>query len=161
MSDLLDKLRFTPTESPTRLADASEDFNTLSAAGNDITQRHLVRRRHHVGGGRNEDKLYAYRVSDKARDAGKDFNTLSAAGNEHPVGIWSDGTTMWVSDYSDAKIYAYRMSDKAARCWQGLQHAGRGGKQISQRYLVGRHHHVGGGLQRQQALRLPDVRQDA
>ena len=59
------------------------------------------------------DKLYAYRMSDKARDASKDFNTLSAAGNTLPTGIWSNGTTMWVGDYNDNKLYAYRMSDKA------------------------------------------------
>ena len=60
-----------------------------------------------------DEKLYAYRMSDKARDSGKDFDTLSAAGNTTPRGIWSDGTTMWVADDNDGKIYAYRMSDKA------------------------------------------------
>ncbi len=59
-----------------------------------------------------DDKIYAYRVSDKARDTGKDFDTLSAAGNNHSLSIWSDGATMWVADYLDDKIYAYRMSDK-------------------------------------------------
>ena len=60
-----------------------------------------------------DDKLYAYRMSDKTRDAGKEFDTLSAAGNGAPYGIWSDSTTMWVGDYEDDKLYAYRMSDKA------------------------------------------------
>ena len=60
-----------------------------------------------------DEKIYAYRMSDKARDSDKDFNTLSAAGNEHSRGIWSDGATMWVADSTDNKIYAYRMSDKA------------------------------------------------
>ena len=58
-------------------------------------------------------KIYAYRMSDKARDSDKDFNTLSAAGNDSPRGIWSDGATMWVADATDEKIYAYRMSNKA------------------------------------------------
>ena len=44
--------------------------------------------------------------------AGQEFNTLDAAGNDNPQGIWSDGTTMWVSDYTDGKIYAYNMSTK-------------------------------------------------
>ena len=35
------------------------------------------------------------------------FETLAAAGNNNPVGIWSDGTTMWVADTADDKIYAY------------------------------------------------------
>ena len=42
----------------------------------------------------------------------QDFNTLSTAGNDKPYGIWSDGTTMWVSDYDDAKIYAYNLATK-------------------------------------------------
>ena len=42
-----------------------------------------------------------------ARDPGRDFDTLDAAGNDNPGGLWSDGTTMWVSDVMDAKIYAY------------------------------------------------------
>ena len=43
---------------------------------------------------------------------GEDFDTLNDAGNRDPVGIWSNGTTMWVADVAPAKIYAYRMSDK-------------------------------------------------
>ena len=60
-----------------------------------------------------DDKLYAYRMSDRSRDSGKDFDTLSVAGNGSPVGIWSDGTTMWASDFADGKLYAYRMSDRS------------------------------------------------
>ncbi len=47
-----------------------------------------------------------------------DFNTLEAAGNSSPVGIWSDGTTMWVLEgwFNDTsgrtKIYAYDMATK-------------------------------------------------
>ena len=48
-----------------------------------------------------------------SRDSDKDFNTLQAAGNESPDGIWSDGTTMWVSDFSNTKGYAYNMATKA------------------------------------------------
>ena len=59
-----------------------------------------------------DDKIYAYRMSDKTRDSDKDFNTLSAAGNANPRGMWSDGITMWVSDNADDKIYAYRLSDQ-------------------------------------------------
>ena len=47
------------------------------------------------------------------RDPDKDFNTLSAAGNYFPYGLWSDGITMWVSDYSDDKLYAYDMATRA------------------------------------------------
>ena len=45
--------------------------------------------------------------------ASDDFDTLVAAGNEAPYGIWSDGTTMWVTDVDDIKIYAYNLSTKA------------------------------------------------
>ena len=48
-----------------------------------------------------------------SRDSSKDFNTLSAAGNNAPDGLWSDGTTMWVSDTSDDKVYAYTLATKA------------------------------------------------
>ena len=60
-----------------------------------------------------DDKIYAYRMSDKSRDSGKDFNTLVAAGNGVSQGIWSDGVTMWVGDYADGYVYAYSMSDKS------------------------------------------------
>ena len=42
-----------------------------------------------------------------------DFTTLAAAGNDASRGIWSNGTTMWVSDSTDDKLYAYHMSTKA------------------------------------------------
>ena len=41
-----------------------------------------------------------------------DFNTLIAAGNRTPEGIWSDGTTAWVSDPIDQKIYAYNLATR-------------------------------------------------
>ena len=43
----------------------------------------------------------------------KTFDTLNAAGNGNPIGIWSDGTTMWVDDFSDDKLYAYNLATKA------------------------------------------------
>ncbi len=58
-----------------------------------------------------ENKIYAYSMSDKYWDPDKDFETLEAAGNEDPKGIWSNDTTMWVADSADKKLYAYSMSD--------------------------------------------------
>ena len=58
---------------------------------------------------------------------GQEFNTLDAAGNDFPMGIWSDGTTMWVADHDDAKIYAYNMSTKqrdSAKDFNTLDDAG-------------------------------------
>ena len=68
-------------------------------------------------------------VLSKGRDAAKDFNTLDAAGNDNPVGLWSNGTTMWVANDTDAKLYAYKMSDKsrdAAKDFNTLSAAGNG-----------------------------------
>ena len=48
-----------------------------------------------------------------SRDSSKDFDTLTAAGNTGPDGIWSDGTTMWVSDWGDDKAFAYTLATKA------------------------------------------------
>ena len=59
-------------------------------------------------------KIYAFHLSEGTRYAAKDFDTLSAAGNRIPRGLWSDGTTMWVTDSEDEKIYAYRLSDAEA-----------------------------------------------
>ena len=61
------------------------------------------------------------------RYAGKDFDTLAAAGNHGARGLWSDGTTMWVSDRDDKKIYAYKRSDTsrdAAKDFNTLDAAG-------------------------------------
>ena len=88
----------------------ASDFNTLSDAGND----------HPVGLWSDgttlwvaddfDDKLFAYKTSDKTRDATKDF-TLTAD-NSFPIDIWSDGATLWVADDGGDKIFAYRMSDR-------------------------------------------------
>ena len=44
------------------------------------------------------------------RDASKDFDF--PAGDDDPLGIWSDGTTLWVSDRSDSKVRAYVLATK-------------------------------------------------
>ena len=66
-------------------------------------------------GGRqhSDDKLYAYKMSDKQRDSSNDFNTLNASGNNDPRGIWSDGAYMWVINGANDRIYAYQMTDKS------------------------------------------------
>ena len=45
--------------------------------------------------------------------ASDDFDGLITAENNRPRGMWSDGTTMWVTDWIDIKIYAYDRSTKA------------------------------------------------
>ena len=96
----------------------AKDFNTLKAAGNDSprgiwsdgatmwvadTGRALDT---------DDDKIYAYDMTTKARVPAKDFNTLEAAGNDSPRGIWSDGATMWVADTDRDRIMAYNLSTK-------------------------------------------------
>ena len=66
-----------------------------------------------------DNLLLAYNRSDGSRDRDKDIR-LHVGDDPHlnwaqyntaPVGIWSDGTTMFVVDTSDAKIYAYDLDD--------------------------------------------------
>ena len=52
----------------------------------------------------NDDKIYAYNLSTKARDSGKDFDTLSSQGNQNPTSITSDGTI-------DVGVRFYRQKD--------------------------------------------------
>ena len=89
---------------------------SLWSDGTTMWVAHFQRRRTNMVGEvtqAKESKIYAYKMSDKSHDPSKDFDTLLAAGNENPVGLWSDGTTMWVADSPDGKIYAYKMSDKS------------------------------------------------
>ena len=62
-----------------------------------------------------------------ARNPALDFNGLAADGIRGMRGLWSDGTTMWVSDITDARIYAYGLADRArvpARDFSTLRAAG-------------------------------------
>ena len=45
--------------------------------------------------------------------ASDDFGGLITAENNLPLGMWSDGTTMWVTDLHDDKLYAYNLGTKA------------------------------------------------
>ena len=95
--------------------DSDGNLNT-NAAGvwSDCTTM-WVGNAHHPGATAN-DKIYAYKMSNKERDSTKDFDTLHGAGNNDPARIWSDGTTMWVTDWSDKRVYAYAMHSPAVPC---------------------------------------------
>ena len=60
---------------------------------------------------RKNDKVYAYKMSDKSRDSTKDINVAILPHRPHPQGIWSDGTIMWVADSvgENSKIYAFTL----------------------------------------------------
>ena len=60
------------------------------------------------GGGRRDD---ADVQRGRGAQGGSDIDTLAAAGNQHARGLWSDGETVWVTDYADSKLYAYDLAD--------------------------------------------------
>ena len=63
-------------------------------------------------------RIFAYDLESDPigeRVPGRDLIALAAAGNQSPRDIWSDGTTMWVSDDSDDsddKLFAYSLRDR-------------------------------------------------
>ena len=65
-----------------------------------------------------QNKVFAYALSSGARDSDKDFDlfdggdSLLSDGNNLPAGLWSDGTTMWVTD-GDRRVYAYTLATGA------------------------------------------------
>ena len=63
----------------------------------------------------NQLNTYTITVTRQASPFAPDRNidTLKSAGNDAPEGIWSDGTTMWVSDRLDGKVYAYVLATGA------------------------------------------------
>ena len=52
-----------------------------------------------------DEKVYAYRLSDKARDPSRDI-PLSGA-NAYPYGLWSDGDILYVTDTDKKLVYYY------------------------------------------------------
>ena len=92
---------------------ATDDFNTLAAAGNDDAYGLWSDGATMWVADRTDGTIYAYHLTTKVRDAGMDYDTLDDAGNDDPTGIWANSTTMWVADGADGKIYAYNRGTKA------------------------------------------------
>ncbi|WP_419862420.1 cadherin-like beta sandwich domain-containing protein [Candidatus Poriferisodalis sp.] len=65
----------------------------------------------------NTSKIFAYDLATGERQPSRDFDTLATTlagiGNHLPAGLWSDGNTMWVSDFRVDKVYAYNMPPTA------------------------------------------------
>ena len=107
----------------TKARDPAKDYGTLRLAGNiaprGIWSDGVTMWVAHTGGWKwellasDDDKIFAYNVSTKARDPSEDFNTLEAAGNTSPKDIWSDGETMWVADTDRDLILAYTLATRA------------------------------------------------
>ena len=58
-------------------------------------------------------KLFAFKLSDGTRDTAKEF-ALHLEETFAARGIWSDGTTVWISNYKDAKLFAYTLATGAS-----------------------------------------------
>ena len=58
-------------------------------------------------------KVFAYRLSDKARASAQEFDLASDQNGTpiSPFGLWSDGETMLASDWQRGEIFAYTLSD--------------------------------------------------
>ena len=59
-------------------------------------------------------KVFAFNLNDGVRDTTKEFPLhLDSKPSYTARGIWSDGTTVWVSDWDAAKLFAYTLSTGA------------------------------------------------
>ncbi|MGI9256414.1 MAG: fibronectin type III domain-containing protein [Salinispira sp.] len=56
-------------------------------------------------------RISAYDITTGRFDEAKTFE-LTAIENNDSYGIWSDGTTMWISNYTDDKLYAYDLYEE-------------------------------------------------
>ena len=117
----------------TRLRDPAKDFNTLdddNTFATSITSDGTTMWVADPGfPDMSADRLFAYNLQTKARDAAKDFTTLYDDGVRVPRGIWTDGTTMWVSDaenIQNPRIWAYNLQTKARDSGKDLPSQSRG-----------------------------------
>ena len=67
--------------------------------------------------------LTSFAVRRWAREVDRDFPALAAAGNDDPYGMWSDGATLWVTDFADGQVYAYDLSTGARQEERDLETA--------------------------------------
>ena len=105
-----------PAEAIPYRRNPAKDLARMASAGNDHAEGIWSDGTTMWVADHDDDRIYAYRLSDGTRDEASGFdlyNRLLFEGNHHARGIWSDGTTMWVADHDDDRIYAYRLSDGA------------------------------------------------
>ena len=87
-----------------------ENFKGLTAVGNNTpTDIWADETTMFVANAFAPNRIYAYWRSTKAPNTPRYIEL--AASNDQVRGIWSDGSTMWVSDSDDAKIYAYELPE--------------------------------------------------
>ena len=92
---------------------SSQDFNTLSGAGNDTPTGICSDGTTMFVADFDDTKVYAYDLSTKAHDSTKDINLATA--NNKPEGVWCDATYVWVVDDDTVSngndIFAYNRAD--------------------------------------------------
>ena len=92
--------------------DSSQDFTTLSAAGNEHPTGICSDGTTMFVADGTDNKVYAYTLSTGAQDSTKDI-TLAMA-NANATGVWCDANTIWVVDDDDVgsnDIFAYNRAD--------------------------------------------------
>ena len=77
-------------------------YRVHDADGNDLEDRETPPKRY--------GKLFAYGLMDGERDKTKEF-VLDPIHDASVRGVWSNGTTLWVSDYKLGKLIAYHLKD--------------------------------------------------
>ena len=128
---------------------AESDLNTLLAEGN-LSPRGIWSNEATLWVADNEaGKLMAYNLQTMAREDSRDISLHED--NRTPRGAWSDGAILWVADAAQAKLFGYPM--------QGNERPNPGVRAARQQHqslgdMVRRKRHLGGGPQRDQALRL-------
>ena len=91
-------------DSATKERKSSEDFNTLSAAGNNNPSALWSDGTTMWVADNDDSDIRAYNLTTKARDSDKDISANATRG------IWSDGTTMWVQNGRYA-LRGYTLAD--------------------------------------------------
>ena len=57
-----------------------------------------------------DDKLYAYRMSDRARDLDKEFDVSGEITGDRQSALWSDGRTLYALSPGNIAIFAYNLT---------------------------------------------------
>ncbi|WP_420621973.1 Calx-beta domain-containing protein [Candidatus Poriferisodalis sp.] len=92
--------------------DSANDFENVTGAGNLSPTGICSDGTTMFVGDSDDDKLYAYKMSDTTADSTKDI-TLNSA-NTEPRGMWCDATTVYVANddaTSANKVFAYKIAD--------------------------------------------------
>ena len=98
----------------TKARDASKDFNTLAAAGNQTPVGLWSDGTTMWVSDRNDTRIYAYDLATKGRASNRDFNSMDLDSDNVPYGLHSaTGGVMYVSDpVFEPQIFAYLISTK-------------------------------------------------